>query len=196
MSQGAASEPLAATRNPAFSRYLLDSHTIEIDQIGTESAVQLAELQTRTFAEAYADVHSSADIKKYCASHYSSEAAANDLSSEKTVCCVGLLNAEPSGYYMVKHQACPISLDSQSSELKQIYVLSSAYGVGLGRALYEHALAMIRSEGNRSVWLCVSDKNHRAQVFYEKLGFEKIGAGPLLIVGKDELSSSVLVLNI
>lgn len=174
----------------------MDGHTIEIDQIGTDSAAQLAELQIRTFAEAYADVHSPEDVRNYCATHYSSESAANDLSSENTVCCVGLLNSEPSGYFMVKHQSCPISLDSESSELKQIYVLSSAYGVGLGRALYEHALAMIQSEGNRWVWLCVSDKNYRAQAFYEKLGFEKIGAGPLLIVGKDELSSSVLVLNI
>ena len=158
--------------------------------------MRLAELQAIAFTQAYADVHSPENIEAYCAAQYSSEIAAIDLSSEKTVCCVGLLNLELSGYYMVKHQACPVALGSESSELKQIYVLSSVYGRGLGKALYQHALATIRSVGHRWVWLCVSDINYRAQAFYEKLGFEKVGSGPILEVGKDKLPSSILALEL
>jgi ribosomal protein S18 acetylase RimI-like enzyme len=158
--------------------------------------VQLADLQVLAFKQAYSDVHSSEDIKAYCLAQYTSKIAKAELSSEQTICCVGLLDSEPSGYYMVKHQASPIDLGSKSSELKQIYVLSSAYGDGLGRALYDHALATIRSVGHLWVWLCVSDINSRARAFYDKLGFEKVGAGPILDVGKDKLKSSVLALKL
>jgi ribosomal protein S18 acetylase RimI-like enzyme len=174
----------------------LDKQTISINRIGVNHAEQLAELQTLTFTQAYANVHSPEDIEAYCAAQYSAELAADDLISEETVYCVGLLDLEPSGYYVVKHHACPIDLGSDSSELKQIYVLSSVYGSGLGRALYEHSLATIRAAGQQWVWLCVSDINYRAQAFYEKRGFEKIGIGPILEVGKDKLPSSVLALEL
>ena len=130
----------------------MDTKTIKIDRIGPERAAQLADLQVRTFKQAYSEVHSREDIDAYCIAHYTSEIAEAELSSEQTVCCVGLLDSEPVGYYMVKHQASPIDLGSKSSELKQIYVLSSAYGNGLGRALYDHALAIIRSAGHLWVW--------------------------------------------
>ena len=165
---------------------------IEIRPIGTNHAAQLATLQADTFRQAYSDVHSSEDIEAYCLTHYVTEVAAMDLSSEETVCCMGLLDSRPSGYYMVKHRACPVALDDKSSELKQIYVLSSAYGRGLGQALFDHAIATVRSSGSEWVWVCVSDINYRAQAFYRKLKFAKIGIGPVLKVGKDNLSSSIL----
>lgn len=174
----------------------MDTRAIKIDRIGPDRAAQLADLQVLTFKQAYSEVHSSEDIEAYCLAHYTSEIAEAELSSEQAVCCVGLLDSEPSGYYLVKHQASPIDLGSKSSELKQIYVLSSTYGGGLGRALYDHALATIRSAGHLWVWLCVSDINYQAQAFYDKLGFAKVGTGPILEVGKDKLKSSVLALKL
>ena len=165
---------------------------IEIRPIGTNHAEQLANLQAETFRQAYSDVHSSEDIETYCLVHYVTEVAAMDLSSKETACCIGLLDSRPSGYYMVKHRACPITLEDKSSELKQIYVLSSAYGRGLGQALFDHAIATVRSSGSAWVWLCVSDLNYRAQAFYRKLKFTKLGPGPMLDIGKDILTSSIL----
>ncbi len=174
----------------------MDTKTIRIDRIGPGRATQLAKLQVLTFKQAYFGIHSPEDIEAYCLANYTPEVAKAELASEQTVCCVGWLDSEPSGYYMVKHQGSPIDLGSTSSELKQIYVLSSAYGAGLGRALYDHALTTIRSAGHLRVRLCVSDINYGAQAFYDKLGFEKLGAGPVLEVGKDKLKSSVLALKL
>ena len=165
---------------------------IEIRPIGTEHAEQLANLQADTFRQAYSDIHSSEDIETYCLMHYATKIAEMDLSSEETACCIGLLDSRPSGYYMVKHRACPIALGAESSELKQIYVLGSAYGRGLGQALFDHAITTVRSFSSEWVWLCVSDINYRAQAFYRKLKFVKVGTGPTLEVGKDILLSSVL----
>lgn len=169
---------------------------MRIDRIGPDHAAQLADLQVDTFKQAYVDFHSPEDITSYCVAHYTPDLARAELSSEKTLCCVGLLDSDLSGYYIVKHQSSPIELGFESSELKQIYVLDSAYGNGLGRALYDHALKSIQSVGHRWVWLCVSDTNYRAQAFYDKHGFRRIGDGPDLKIGKDRLTSSVLALEI
>jgi ribosomal protein S18 acetylase RimI-like enzyme len=82
--------------------------------------------------------------------------------------------------------------DGKSSELKQIYVLASEYGTGLGRSLYEHAIDTVRAAGSAWVWLNVSDINYRAQAFYSKLGFQKLGVGPVFQVGSERLASSLL----
>ena len=164
----------------------------ELQLVGIEFAAQLAELQAETFKQAYGDVHSAEDISAYSLANYTVEAASNELASDQTVCCVGFKLFEPVGYYIVKHDDCPIAVGSKSSELKQIYILASEYGAGLGKMLYEHALETIRSAGSQWVWLCVSDINFRAQAFYKKLEFKKLGTGPVLEVGKERLLSSIL----
>lgn len=165
---------------------------IQIERIGVDRAGELAELQAATFREAYAGVHTRENIEAYIRANYTTAGAEADLSADETVCCLGLTDSTVSGYYLIKHVDCPIALDAGSSELKQIYVLRSAYGCGLGRSLYQHAVATIASAGRKWVWLCVSDINYRAQAFYHKLGFAKLGAGPVLEVGSDRLESSIL----
>ena len=170
----------------------MSTDEISICQIGDDRAADLADLQALTFREAYSGVHSPENIEAYCQANFTAEMARADLSADGTVCCLGLLDSVPSGYYMVKNDPCPIPLESGSSELKQIYVLRDAYGGGLGGALFEHALSTIRTAGRSWVWLCVSDRNYRAQAFYRKLDFVKLGAGPVLEVGSEQLPSSIL----
>lgn len=165
---------------------------INIQAIAEDQAGQLAVLQTRTFREAYADVHASTDLDAYCRTHYTKEKAVAEVTASDAVCRFGMLADQPSGYYIVRHRVSRLAPAPLSSELKQIYVLRSAYGSGLGQALYQDALEAIRSVGHRLVWLCVSDINDRAKSFYEKLGFERVAAGPALSVGKDQLPSSIL----
>jgi len=169
---------------------------IEIKNIDPTQSAELAELQAETFRQAYADVHTPENIDTYCATHYTAARAHDTLSSTDTVCCFGYLGAQLSGYYIIQHTPCPIQLGYESSELKQIYVLSSAYGSGLGQSLYEHAIGAIAAAGRRYVWLSVSDANDRAKAFYAKLGFSIAGEGPTFIVGEDRLSSSILVRDI
>lgn len=164
----------------------------EIQTVGPEFAARLVKLWIETFKQAYDDVHSAEDIAAYCEVNFTLEAASAELSSDETICCVGSRGFDPTGFYIVKHHNCPIPLDSKSSELKQIYVLAAEYGTGLGRSLYDHALKNVRSVRGNWVWLSVSDINYRAQAFYKKLGFERLGAGPIFEVGSERLPSSIL----
>ena len=89
-----------------------------------------------------------------------------------------------------------MKLDGESSELKQIYILSGEYGTDLGKSLFENAIEVARSAGRKWLWLCVSDTNYRAWAFYKKLGFKSISPGPVLEVGTDQLSSTIMVYNL
>ena len=68
----------------------------------------MADLQAGTFKQAYAEVQSPEDIEAYCLAHYTAEGAAAKLSSERTVCYLGLWDSEPSGRYIVKHHPNPL----------------------------------------------------------------------------------------
>ncbi len=156
-------------------------------------AADLQALFTRTFLEAYEGVHSPENLSRYCANHYSLEAARAVIADPGADCVIARQNGEAAGFFVVKDHECPLrALEGGAAELKQIYVLKAHYGAGLGEALYKGALDAIRARGRRWLWLVVSDLNLRARKFYEKNGLEAVGAGPELVVGTDRLSSTIL----
>ncbi len=163
---------------------------------GIESLDELVHLWVETFTKAYEGVHSPENIHAYCSENFTADAAMEVLSNDRIDCCIAYRNAQPAGYYVIQHHRCPIELDGESSELKQIYILSREYGTGLGRSLFEDASEVVRNTGRKWLWLCVSDINYRAQAFYKKLDFKSIGPGPALKVGTDQLSSTVMVCSL
>jgi len=62
-----------------------------------------------------------------------------------------------------------------TTELSKIYVLPTAHGGGVARALMEAVLDVARDSGAAGIWLGTNQANARAQRFYVKSGFEQIG---------------------
>ena len=58
-------------------------------------------------------------------------------------------------------------------ELYQIYLRGSAQGGGLGRRLFNHAIAALQGRGR--VWLGVWSGNIKARDFYVRAGFREVG---------------------
>lgn len=61
------------------------------------------------------------------------------------------------------------------AELNRCYVLKSQQGTGLAAALMARGEEQARSEGYKSLWLGVWEKNPRAERFYAKMGFKRVG---------------------
>lgn len=169
---------------------------ITLEHIGIESANLLSELSIKTFREAYKELHSQANLNAYCRDNYSPASMESLLAQNNTEVIVAFNNTEPSGFFTIKHHRCSHQPDVESTELKQIYVLSSYFGSGLGSKLFDSAVKQSKNNGSEALWLCVSDTNYRAQSFYNKLGFSRVGDGPELIVGDETLSSSILILSV
>ncbi len=156
----------------------------------------MSELRSPTFEEAYRDGHSSDDILTYCQSNYSLREVITTLQDDRVVCKLAYKKGVPVGFFLLKHHNCPILLKEDSSELKQIYVLSSEYGGGMGRLLFDDAITCTNNANSSWIWLLVPDSNQRAQSFYRKRKFESIGIGPELIVGTDRLPSTIMALKV
>lgn len=68
-------------------------------------------------------------------------------------------------------------------ELSKIYVLPQAHGTGAAALLMARALEWAREKGAAGVWLGVNQQNERAQRFYGKSGFERVGTKRFLVGG-------------
>jgi GNAT superfamily N-acetyltransferase len=168
----------------------------ELRHARSGDADQLSRLLSTTFEEAYRDVHSPENIHAYCESNYSVADVRATLQDASVVCKVAFRNCKAVGFFLIKHHNCPIPVNGASSELKQIYVLSSEYGRGTGKLLFDDAIRCTENANSSWIWLTVSNYNQRAQSFYHKWQFEPLGAGPELIVGTDQLSSTVMALKV
>lgn len=165
----------------------------EIRRVGPDFAPRLEALWTTTFEQAYREEHSAEDIRAYCAANYTVDTAEAALADPNAVCKVAFEDDGAAvGYYLLKHHDCPAPLAGGSSELKQIYILARAYGSGVGRSLFDDAVDCVRDAGRSWMWLSVSDRNLRAQAFYRKLAFERLGPGPVFDVGTDRLTSTMM----
>jgi len=65
---------------------------------------------------------------------------------------------------------------AQSLELKRLYLDERRKGAGVGQALMDWALARARARDAAQIYLGVFSENPRAQRFYERNGFKKVGA--------------------
>ncbi len=100
---------------------------MELRRVDRGFARQLAELWAATFEDAYEQVHSAENIRAYCEANYTVDAAETLLSDPKVDCKVAFKNCSALGFHMVKHHGCPMPLCGDSSELKQLYIVASAY---------------------------------------------------------------------
>jgi ribosomal protein S18 acetylase RimI-like enzyme len=62
-----------------------------------------------------------------------------------------------------------------TAELSKCYVLPDRHGAGVAAALMTRTLEVARTRGASAVWLGVNEENEKAQRFYEKSGFVKVG---------------------
>ena len=77
-------------------------------------------------------------------------------------------------------------------ELKRFYVDKPWQGQGLARKLMEAVERRRAARGGRELWLGVLERNERAQAFYRKYGFRKVGT-QIFVVGTDPQTDHVML---
>jgi len=66
-------------------------------------------------------------------------------------------------------------------ELSKLYVRPGHHGGGISVALVAAAVATARAAGRAGMWLGVNEENERANAFYEKSGFSRVGVKKFLV---------------
>ncbi|MEY9951401.1 N-acetyltransferase family protein [Leifsonia sp. EB34] len=68
-----------------------------------------------------------------------------------------------------------------TAELSKCYVLPGHHGAGVAGRLMAASLAVAAEAGAAGIWLGVNEENARAQRFYGKHGFERVGSKRFLV---------------
>jgi GNAT superfamily N-acetyltransferase len=97
------------------------------------------------------------------------------------------VDGEPAGYTMLVAGE-PHDPDAAASitarptiELSKCYVLPEHHGAGVATGLMAASIEAARARGAAAVWLGVNQQNARANRFYEKSGFVRVGMKKFLV---------------
>jgi len=116
------------------------------------------------------------DMQAYLDLTYTPEAIALEIGDTRNTFLVAC-QPEVIGFVQLKKgttEAC-LPLDTPVTELHRIYMHHESNGRGVGRLLMEAAHTIAKNEHYSGIWLGVWEENVKAQKFYEKLGYERIG---------------------
>ena len=158
-----------------------DMKEATIRRATAEDAAALAELGTATFIESFGQLYVPRDLQAFLEESHSVEAYAKVLANPHCALWIAERPAEDGTPRAIGYaQAGPCGLPHDDAkpgdgELKRLYLLKSEQNGGVGRALFDQALAWLERDGPRPLWISVWSENLGAQRFYGRYGFEFAG---------------------
>jgi ribosomal protein S18 acetylase RimI-like enzyme len=160
-------------------------------------AEALAEFGARTFFEAFSADNTAEDMRLHLASAWSPQlqrAEIEDPALDTLLACSA--DGELAAFAQLRAGWAPTQVSTKCAiELKRFYVDSPWHGKGLAHDLMSVVETQARRRGARELWLGVWERNIRAQAFYRKCGFEKIGT-QIFVVGNDPQTDHVMLRNL
>jgi ribosomal protein S18 acetylase RimI-like enzyme len=165
----------------------------EIRAATPADADSLAEFGARTFFESFAKDNTPEDMAKHLASAWHPDLQRREILDPSLDTLLAMTNGGLAGYAMVRGGHAPSSVHTIAPvELWRFYVDRPWQGRGLAQALMSAVADKARARGARELWLGVWERNERAQAFYRKCGFEKVGT-QIFVVGSDPQTDHVML---
>ena len=127
-----------------------------------------------SFCDTFAHLYRPDDLAAFLG-QFTPEAWADELGDPAYAFRVAEDCGEPVGFVKLGPSSLPVEPTGSAVELRQLYVLTSHLGAGVGTDLMEWAIAESRRRGIDELYLTVYTDNHRARRFYSRYGFEEVG---------------------
>ncbi len=129
-----------------------------------------------TFVEGFAIAYSADDLAQFVAQSYAPEVFAAKFADPAQALWLAFADGEPIGYANAGPCRLPHpDVQPHHGELYRLYLSQDQQGLGLGRRLMETALPWLMRAYPGPLWLGVWSGNLKAQAFYARYGFEKVG---------------------
>jgi len=167
---------------------------VAVGDATAEDAPLLAELAARTFFEAFAADNTPDDMRRHLETSYTPELHLVEIRNPAIdTLLMRIDGGAPMAYAQLRagHVAGGVPAEG-SIELWRFYVDKPWHGQGLAHTLMEAAKTRARKRGASTLWLGVWERNARAQAFYGKHGFRKVG-NHIFVVGSDPQTDDVLL---
>ncbi|HZJ54643.1 MAG TPA: GNAT family N-acetyltransferase [Myxococcaceae bacterium] len=160
----------------------------------------LASLGGRLFQQAFAAENTPEDMRAYLAEHFTETALQRVLRDPGFHSLVLEDGGTPVGWALLAPgRSAPRSAGSGAStaaggevEIRRFYVDGRLHGSDASPTLLASTLDRARALGAGAVWLAVWEHNRRAQAFYRKHGFRRVGAQSFRL-GTDVQTDDVLL---
>jgi ribosomal protein S18 acetylase RimI-like enzyme len=156
-------------------------------------AARLAEFGARTFFETFAADNTPDDMQAHLASAFSADRQRREIEDPRMDTLILADGEQWMGFAQLRTGHVSDGVPSEGSiELWRFYVDQRWHGRGLAAVLMDGAKQRARDRGARSLWLGVWERNARAQAFYRKHGFERVGR-QVFVVGSDPQTDDVML---
>jgi ribosomal protein S18 acetylase RimI-like enzyme len=148
-------------------------------------APALAEFAERVFDEVFGPLNDPGDMASYLNEAFSPDIQRAEITGSGNIVLLAERGGQLAGYLHLAPSPTPECVTGpQAVELKRLYVEPALHRLGIGRKLLEQGLARARQAGTRTVWLGVWENNAKAQAFYTREGFTRVGDHPF-VLGSD-----------
>lgn len=171
-------------------------HQALYDAVPADAAA-LAEFAARTFFESFAADNTSEDMRRHLESAFSADKQLREI-EDPNIDTLILTddNARWIGFAQLRARSVSEGVPQQDSiELWRFYVDKSWHGQGVAAALMAGVKLRAKRRGASTLWLGVWERNARAQAFYRKHGFGKVG-NKVFVVGSDPQTDDVMLCNL
>lgn len=155
---------------------------MQIREARLNDADALSGLAKRTYATAFGHSMTSADLDAHLNKHLSLEKIGEALWKDMfLLACIGdeIIGFVQFGESSIEQQhivkTAAFAFEADDKEIRRLYVLAPYQNRGIGSQLMETALAHPQLATDSNIFLDVWEENTRAQRFYKRYGFEKVG---------------------
>jgi ribosomal protein S18 acetylase RimI-like enzyme len=157
-------------------------------------AARLAEFGARTFYESFAADNTAEDMRRHLESAFGPQQQLAEIRDPDIETLIAVdASGRWAGFAQLRAGKLSMGVPEQGSiELWRFYVDKAWHGQGVAAALMDAAKQRARRRGASSMWLGVWERNARAQAFYRKQGFSKVG-NQVFVVGSDPQTDDVLL---
>lgn len=138
----------------------------------------LSKIARQSFYEAFADnpKNHPNDMKLYMDEAFSVETISSELVDEDNIYLIANLKNELAGYAKIRLNSREDCIsEGKTIELCRLYALDKFIGKGIGKTLMQSYFELVKENNCEIAWLGVWEFNYKAQEFYKKFGFEKVG---------------------
>jgi ribosomal protein S18 acetylase RimI-like enzyme len=154
---------------------------VELRRARVADAQRLTELGRITFTETFGHRYPAEDLEAFLAAEHRPEKYAAWIADPAWGVWVVGQAGEIIGYTVAGPCGLPhVDVTPACGELKRIYVLSGAQGLGAGSLMLKESLDWLTKPG-RALWIGVWSENHGAQRLYGRQGFEKVGTYDFMV---------------
>ncbi|MEO5971159.1 MAG: GNAT family N-acetyltransferase [Bdellovibrionia bacterium] len=159
---------------------------IQIRTATDSDAQPLADLARTTFVDTFGKHNTAQDMSLYVFETYGADKQLQEIRDPNRRIEIAWSGNLATGFFHLVRSAPHASvLGPKPIELLRLYVSASWHGKGVGSALTERAIQIAHEEGFETLWLGVWEQNLRAQAFYAKYQFSRVGE-KIFRLGKDD----------